>query len=185
MKTGVLNWSGPSRGCSKPNPTMFMRNDMDEDGIVTAGLFGRFVDTLNIAWDIAFVIWSAGWRGWSKPGMESRTSRCEAWSRWFVCVYRSTNTRLSTLICEEVCFLPSSQLYGCTNGGSFWERYVGVICRGCHGGRRGCRKEGDRAWVKHHIEFIPTVTDVNITYTLSLIKTRRVSTREGYLRINT
>ncbi|KAI9885532.1 MAG: Translation machinery-associated protein 22 [Watsoniomyces obsoletus] len=40
---------------------MFMP-DEDEDDAVAAGLFGRVVDTVNTARDIAHVIWNVGWR---------------------------------------------------------------------------------------------------------------------------
>ncbi|KAM3087464.1 protein phosphatase regulator [Clarireedia jacksonii] len=41
---------------------MFMPYEEDEDGIVSEGLFGRVVDTVNTAKDIAHVIWNVGWR---------------------------------------------------------------------------------------------------------------------------
>lgn len=34
----------------------------DEDDAVAAGLFGRAVDAVNTAKDIAHVIWNVGWR---------------------------------------------------------------------------------------------------------------------------
>ncbi|KAI9676507.1 MAG: hypothetical protein M1817_000665 [Caeruleum heppii] len=42
---------------------MFMPYEEDEDDVVAAGLFGRVVDTVNTAKDIAHVIWNVGWRG--------------------------------------------------------------------------------------------------------------------------
>ncbi|KAI9691297.1 MAG: hypothetical protein M1820_009795 [Bogoriella megaspora] len=41
---------------------MFMPYEEDEDDIVANGLFGRVVDTVNTARDIAHVIWNVGWR---------------------------------------------------------------------------------------------------------------------------
>ncbi|RAL61689.1 hypothetical protein DID88_002757 [Monilinia fructigena] len=41
---------------------MFMPNEEDEDDVVSEGLFGRVVDTVNTAKDIAHVIWNVGWR---------------------------------------------------------------------------------------------------------------------------
>lgn len=41
---------------------MFMPYEEDEDDAVAAGLFGRVVDTVNTARDIAHVIWNVGWR---------------------------------------------------------------------------------------------------------------------------
>ncbi len=41
---------------------MFMPYEEDEDDIVAAGLFGKVVDTVNTAKDIAHVIWNVGWR---------------------------------------------------------------------------------------------------------------------------
>lgn len=41
---------------------MFMPYEEDEDDIVAASLFGRVVDTVNTARDIAHVIWNVGWR---------------------------------------------------------------------------------------------------------------------------
>ena len=41
---------------------MFMPYEEDEDDVVAAGLFGRVVDTVNTAKDIAHVIWNVGWR---------------------------------------------------------------------------------------------------------------------------
>jgi hypothetical protein len=41
---------------------LFMPLDEDEDEATTNGLFGRVVDTVNTARDIAHVIWNVGWR---------------------------------------------------------------------------------------------------------------------------
>lgn len=41
---------------------MFMPDEDDEDDAVATGLFGRVVDTVNTARDIAHVIWNVGWR---------------------------------------------------------------------------------------------------------------------------
>ena len=41
---------------------MFMPYEEDEDDAVAAGLFGKVVDTVNTAKDIAHVIWNVGWR---------------------------------------------------------------------------------------------------------------------------
>ncbi len=42
---------------------MFMPYEEDEDDIRPSGLFGKVVDTVNTAKDIAHVIWNVGWRG--------------------------------------------------------------------------------------------------------------------------
>jgi hypothetical protein len=80
-----LNWDGPSQSNNsfslqspqmsssdynyQPGPGlrrtpsgMFMPYEEDEDDVVAAGLFGRVVDTVNTARDIAHVIWNVGWR---------------------------------------------------------------------------------------------------------------------------
>lgn len=41
---------------------MFMPLEEDEDDVVGEGLFGRVVETVNTARDIAHVIWNVGWR---------------------------------------------------------------------------------------------------------------------------
>ena len=41
---------------------MFMPYEEDEDSMVSSGIFGRVVDTVNTAKDIAHVIWNVGWR---------------------------------------------------------------------------------------------------------------------------
>ena len=50
------------RGLRRTPSGMFMPYEEDEDGIVDAGLFGKVVDTVNTAKDIAHVIWNVGWR---------------------------------------------------------------------------------------------------------------------------
>jgi hypothetical protein len=77
-----LSWSGPSQtntfrtpqmsssdfnyqpgpGLRRTPSGMFMPYEEDEDDVVAAGLFGRVVDTVNTARDIAHVIWNVGWR---------------------------------------------------------------------------------------------------------------------------
>lgn len=51
-----------SPGLRRTPSGMFMPYEEDEDDIVAAGLFGRVVDTVNTAKDIAHVIWNVGWR---------------------------------------------------------------------------------------------------------------------------
>lgn len=51
-----------SRGLRRTPSGMFMPYEEDEDDVVAAGLFGRVVDTVNTAKDIAHVIWNVGWR---------------------------------------------------------------------------------------------------------------------------
>ena len=50
------------RGLRRTPSGMFMPYEEDEDDVVAAGLFGRVVDTVNTAKDIAHVIWNVGWR---------------------------------------------------------------------------------------------------------------------------
>ncbi|KAK5149073.1 hypothetical protein LTR04_000116 [Oleoguttula sp. CCFEE 6159] len=52
---------GPSSLRRTPSG-MFMPYEEDEDDVVAAGLFGKVVDTVNTAKDIAHVIWNVGWR---------------------------------------------------------------------------------------------------------------------------
>ncbi|KAF2146498.1 uncharacterized protein K452DRAFT_219146 [Aplosporella prunicola CBS 121167] len=55
--------AGASSGGLRRTPSgMFMPYEEDEDDIVAAGLFGKVVDTVNTAKDIAHVIWNVGWR---------------------------------------------------------------------------------------------------------------------------
>ena len=49
------------RGMRRTPSGMFMPYDDDED-YINAGLFGKVVDTVNTAKDIAHVIWNVGWR---------------------------------------------------------------------------------------------------------------------------
>ncbi|KAK7542395.1 uncharacterized protein J3D65DRAFT_644205 [Phyllosticta citribraziliensis] len=51
-----------SSGLRRTPSGMFMPYVEDEDDIVAAGLFGKVVDTVNTAKDIAHVIWNVGWR---------------------------------------------------------------------------------------------------------------------------
>lgn len=51
-----------SPGLRRTPSGMFMPYEEDEDDVVAAGLFGRVVDTVNTAKDIAHVIWNVGWR---------------------------------------------------------------------------------------------------------------------------
>ena len=50
------------RGLRRTPSGMFMPYEEDEDDEVAAGLFGKVVDTVNTAKDIAHVIWNVGWR---------------------------------------------------------------------------------------------------------------------------
>ncbi|KAI9694395.1 MAG: hypothetical protein M1822_000011 [Bathelium mastoideum] len=49
-------------GLRRTSSGMFMPYEEDEDDIVATSLFGRVVDTVNTARDIAHVIWNVGWR---------------------------------------------------------------------------------------------------------------------------
>ena len=51
-----------TRGLRRTPSGMFMPYEEDEDEVVSAGLFGKVVDTVNTARDIAHVIWNVGWR---------------------------------------------------------------------------------------------------------------------------
>jgi hypothetical protein len=54
---------GQGHGGMRRTPSgMFMPLEEDEDDIVSEGLFGRVVETVNTARDIAHVIWNVGWR---------------------------------------------------------------------------------------------------------------------------
>ncbi|KAG9230569.1 hypothetical protein BJ875DRAFT_151379 [Amylocarpus encephaloides] len=53
--------SEPS-GMRRTPSGMFMPYEEDEDDVVSEGLFGKVVDTVNTAKDIAHVIWNVGWR---------------------------------------------------------------------------------------------------------------------------
>lgn len=50
------------KGLRRTASGMFMPYDEDEDYNVPTGLFGKVVDTVNTARDIAHVIWNVGWR---------------------------------------------------------------------------------------------------------------------------
>jgi hypothetical protein len=52
----------PRMGMRRTPSGMFMPLEQDEDDIVSEGLFGRVVETVNTARDIAHVIWNVGWR---------------------------------------------------------------------------------------------------------------------------
>ncbi|PVH67843.1 hypothetical protein DL98DRAFT_662453 [Cadophora sp. DSE1049] len=54
--------NGDPSGVRRTPSGMFMLYEEDEDDVVTEGLFGRVVDTVNTAKDIAYVIWNVGWR---------------------------------------------------------------------------------------------------------------------------
>ena len=51
-----------NNGMRRTPSGMFMPYEEDEDDVVAAGLFGKVVDTVNTAKDIAHVIWNVGWR---------------------------------------------------------------------------------------------------------------------------
>ncbi|KFY06217.1 hypothetical protein V492_08113 [Pseudogymnoascus sp. VKM F-4246] len=58
-----LHISEEAQGGMRRTPSgMFMPLEEDEDDIVGEGLFGRVVETVNTARDIAHVIWNVGWR---------------------------------------------------------------------------------------------------------------------------
>ncbi|KAI9740387.1 MAG: hypothetical protein M1834_004967 [Cirrosporium novae-zelandiae] len=50
------------RGMRRTPSGMFMPYEDDEEDLVSASLFGKVVDTVNTARDIAHVIWNVGWR---------------------------------------------------------------------------------------------------------------------------
>ncbi|RFU34300.1 hypothetical protein B7463_g2009, partial [Scytalidium lignicola] len=52
----------PSSGMRRTPSGMFMPYEEDEDAPASEGLFGKVVDTVNTAKDIAHVIWNVGWR---------------------------------------------------------------------------------------------------------------------------
>ncbi|PVH67782.1 hypothetical protein DL98DRAFT_637214 [Cadophora sp. DSE1049] len=54
--------NGDPSGMRRTLSGMFMPYEEDEDDVVTEGLFGKVVDTVNTAKDIAYVIWNVGWR---------------------------------------------------------------------------------------------------------------------------
>jgi len=68
-RIGTLHNSGSSSslnaeplGMRRTPSGMFMPLEEDEDDVVSEGLFGKVVDTVNTAKDIAHVIWNVGWR---------------------------------------------------------------------------------------------------------------------------
>jgi hypothetical protein len=68
-RLGTLHTSGSSSsltsepsGMRRTPSGMFMPYEEDEDDAVSEGLFGKVVDTVNTAKDIAHVIWNVGWR---------------------------------------------------------------------------------------------------------------------------
>lgn len=54
--------TGEPAGMRRTPSGMFMPYEEDEDDVVSEGLFGKVVDTVNTAKDIAHVIWNVGWR---------------------------------------------------------------------------------------------------------------------------
>lgn len=54
--------TGEPAGMKRTPSGMFMPYEEDEDDVVSEGLFGKVVDTVNTAKDIAHVIWNVGWR---------------------------------------------------------------------------------------------------------------------------
>jgi hypothetical protein len=54
--------TGEPSGMRRTPSGMFMPYEEDEDDVVSEGLFGKVVDTVNTAKDIAHVIWNVGWR---------------------------------------------------------------------------------------------------------------------------
>lgn len=56
------DFNGDPSGMRRTPSGMFMPFEEDEDDIVSEGLFGKVVDTVNTAKDIAHVIWNVGWR---------------------------------------------------------------------------------------------------------------------------
>jgi len=57
-----LALDGEPSGMRRTPSGMFMPYEEDEDDVVSEGLFGKVVDTVNTARDIAHVIWNVGWR---------------------------------------------------------------------------------------------------------------------------
>ena len=50
------------KGLRRTPSGMFMPYDEDGDEYASAGVFGRVIDTINTAKDIAHVVWNVGWR---------------------------------------------------------------------------------------------------------------------------
>lgn len=62
-RTGESGVEGEGRGLRLTSSGMFMPYDGEsEEAAIEAGLFGKVVDTVNTARDIAHVIWNVGWR---------------------------------------------------------------------------------------------------------------------------
>lgn len=59
---GVTLMGGDHEGLRRTPSGMFMPLEEDEDDVVSEGLFGKVVETVNTAKDIAHVIWNVGWR---------------------------------------------------------------------------------------------------------------------------
>ena len=51
-----------AEGLRRTPSGMFMPYDDDENGMISGGILGKMVDTVNTAKDIAHVIWNVGWR---------------------------------------------------------------------------------------------------------------------------
>ncbi|EKD20981.1 uncharacterized protein L3040_004600 [Drepanopeziza brunnea f. sp. 'multigermtubi'] len=60
--TSSSSLNGEPSGMRRTPSGMFMPYEEDEDDVVSEGLFGKVVDTVNTARDIAHVIWNVGWR---------------------------------------------------------------------------------------------------------------------------
>lgn len=54
--------NGQPSGMRRTPSGMFMPEEEEEEAAVSEGLFGKVVDTVNTAKDIAHVIWNVGWR---------------------------------------------------------------------------------------------------------------------------
>ncbi|PMD29599.1 hypothetical protein L207DRAFT_445164 [Hyaloscypha variabilis F] len=54
--------NGDPPGMRRTPSGMFMPCDEDNDDVVSGGLFGKVVDAVNTAKDMAHVVWNAGWR---------------------------------------------------------------------------------------------------------------------------
>lgn len=63
MTTNDNDYTERENGGLRRTPSgMFMPDEEDEDDIMAASLFGKVIDTVNTAKDIAHVIWNVGWR---------------------------------------------------------------------------------------------------------------------------
>jgi hypothetical protein len=54
--------NGDPPGMRRTPSGMFMPRDEDEDDVVSEGLFGKMVDAINTAKDMAHIVWNVGWR---------------------------------------------------------------------------------------------------------------------------